>query len=41
MTTILVQPLGRRGRVMLGAALAAVVALLLFVGLAIPVVGFY
>jgi hypothetical protein len=41
MTTILVQPLGRRGRVMLGAALAAVVALLLFVGLDITVLVFY
>ncbi len=41
MTTILVQPLGKRGRVALGATLAGIVAVLLFVGLAIPVVGFY
>lgn len=37
----MITPLGRRERFLLGAALAGVVALLLMVGLAIPVVGFY
>ena len=41
MSTLLIRPLGRKDRVLLGAALAGVVALLLFVGLFIPVVGFY
>jgi hypothetical protein len=41
MTTLLMQPLGKKDRFLLGAALAGVVGVLLFVGLAIPVVGLY
>jgi hypothetical protein len=34
-------PLGRKDKIMLGVALAGVLAVLLLIGLAIPVVGFY
>ena len=41
MATLLMEPLGKKDRILLGAALAGVVVVLLFIGLVIPVVGFY